>query len=90
VADAWLVYEERVEGVPTYPSPVATKDGRIYFAGSGTSCVIKEGARLEVLARNVLEGERRGEGGSSGPFLAVAAGRILLRSPRALYCIARK
>jgi outer membrane protein assembly factor BamB len=90
VADGTLMYEERVEGVPTYISPVATKDGRIYFASSDKTCIIKAGPRLEVLAANVLEGERHGESGSSGPSPAVANGSIFLRSPRSLYCIAKK
>ena len=87
VATGELVFEERVEGVPTYTSPVATPDERIYFAGAGTSCVIKAGPQLEVLATNALgEGEKT-EGYSTGPSAAVSAGRIFLRGPKALLCI---
>jgi outer membrane protein assembly factor BamB len=90
MSDGQLAYEERVEGVPTYISPVATKDGRIYFASSFKSCVLQAGPQLQVLASNVLEVERDSEGYSSGPSPAIAQGRIFLRSPRALFCIAKK
>lgn len=90
VADGESVFEERVEGVPTYPSPVATKDGRIYFAGAGASCVIKAGPKLEVLAVNLLGEGERNEGGSTGPSPAISAGRIFLRGPKALICIGKQ
>jgi outer membrane protein assembly factor BamB len=90
VADGALVFEEHVDGIPTYTSPVATKDGCVYFGSSDKTTVIKAGPKLEVLAQNVLEVERHGEGGSSGPSPAVAMGRIFLRSPRTLYCIGKK
>jgi outer membrane protein assembly factor BamB len=90
VADGELVFEERVDGIPTYTSPVATKDGRIYFGSLDKTTVIQAGPKLAVLAQNVLEVERHGESGSSGPSPAVAEGRIFLRSPRALYCIGKK
>jgi outer membrane protein assembly factor BamB len=89
VSDGQLVFEERVPEVPTYPSPVATKDGRIYFASAGKSCIIKAGPKLKVLATNVLE-VGKGEGGSNGPSPAVSKGRIFLRSPKSLYCIGKK
>jgi outer membrane protein assembly factor BamB len=85
-----LVYEKRVEGIPTYTSPVASGDGRIYFGSSDKTTVIKAGPKLEVLARNVLEVERYGESGSSGPSPAVSMGRLFLRSPRGLVCVGKK
>jgi outer membrane protein assembly factor BamB len=88
-ADGELAFEERVEGAPTYPSPVATKDGRIYFASAGKSVVIKAGPKLEVLASNALE-ESRGEWTQNGPSPAVSGGRLFLRSPKALYCVGKK
>jgi outer membrane protein assembly factor BamB len=90
VADGQLVFEERVEGIPTFPSPVATKDGRIYFAGSGKSCVIKAGPKLEVLATNDLGEGERNEWTLSGPSAAVSQGRIFLRGPKSLTCVGKK
>jgi outer membrane protein assembly factor BamB len=90
MSDGELIFEERVEGVPTYISPVATQDGRIYFASSFRTFVIKTGPRLEILAKNILEVEKYAEGGSSGPSPAVSNGKIYLRSPRSLFCIGKK
>jgi hypothetical protein len=52
--------------------------------------VIKEGPKFELLSRNVLEAERHGESGSSGPSPAVSEGRIFLRSPKFPFCIAKE
>src|SRR5260370_39610761 len=41
LSDGQAVFEDRVEGLPIFPSPVATKNGRIYFARPGKSLVIK-------------------------------------------------
>jgi outer membrane protein assembly factor BamB len=90
VSDGRLIFEERLEGVPTYPSPVATKDGRIYFASAGKSCVIKAGPKLEVLATNELGEGERNEWTRTGPSAAVSEGRIFLRGPQALICIGKK
>lgn len=79
-----------MEGVPTYSSPVATKDGRIYFAAAGTSCVIQAGPKLEVLGVNVLGEGERNEGGSTGPSPAISAGKLFLRGPKSLICIGKK
>jgi hypothetical protein len=75
VSDGQLVFEERVPGIPTYPSPVATKDGRIYFAGAGKSCVVKAGPKFEVLATNDLGEGERNEWTRTGPSAAVSGGR---------------
>src|SRR5262249_43489198 len=88
-ADGEPVFEETAEGVPTYPSPVATKDGRIYFVSAGKSVVIKAGPKFEGLATNVLE-ESKGEGTQNAPSPAVADGRIFLRSPKTMYCVGKK
>jgi outer membrane protein assembly factor BamB len=88
-----LVYEERLEGIPTFASPVATKDGRIYFIYFGSACnsyVIKKGEKLEVLATNVLEEGERNEVSHSGASPAVAEGRIFLRGEKSLMCIGKK
>jgi len=90
VSDGELVYEERLEGLPTFPSPIAAKDGRLYFAGPGKSYVVKAGPKAEVLAFNVLEEGERNEWTLSGPSPAVADGRIFLRGPKVLLCIGAK
>jgi outer membrane protein assembly factor BamB len=89
-SDGEMVYEKRVAGVPTYPSPVVTADGRIYFAGAGKSCVIKAGEKLEVLATNDLGEGEKNEWTRTGPSAAVSGGRIFLRGPKSLVCIGKK
>ena len=89
LSDGEPMFEERVDGVPTHVSPVATKDGRIYFASASKTIVIKASPKLEVLSTNNLE-ESRGEGGSNGPSAAISDGRIFLRSPKTLYCVGKK
>jgi outer membrane protein assembly factor BamB len=90
VSDGQLLFEERVEGIPTYPSPVATKDGRLYFAGAGKSCVLKAGPKLEVLATSDLGEGERNEWTRTGPSAAVSEGKIFLRGPKSLTCIGKK
>ncbi len=77
------VYEERLEGVSTASSPIATPDGRIYCASAGKSQVIKAGAKFESLAVNNL-----GDGSSASP--AVAEGRLFLKGQRFLWCIGKQ
>jgi hypothetical protein len=83
-----VVYEERLTPNPgqIYASPVLA-EGRIYYLGrGGKSVVIAASPRLEVLAENTLEGGR-------GVFNATPAfdgNRLLIRSNRALYCLARQ
>ena len=90
VSDGELVFEERVAGIPTYPSPVATKDGRIYFASAGTSCVIEAGPKLKVLATNHLGEGEKNEWTRTGPSASVSDGKIFLRGPKSLTCIGKK
>src|SRR5262249_54854494 len=84
VADGELVFKEKVPGIPAFSSPVATKDGRLYFASAGKSCVIKAGPKLQILATNDLGEGERNEWTLSGPSAAVSQGRIFLRGPRSL------
>jgi hypothetical protein len=65
-------------------SPIATADGRIYFASSGGSYVIKAGPKLEVLATNDL-----GEG-DAFVSAAVSGGRIFIKGKSYLWCIGKK
>jgi outer membrane protein assembly factor BamB len=78
-----LVFSERLEGVEPAASPVATPDGRVYFATAGKSYVLKAGPRPEVLGRSDL-----GDPSRASP--AVAGGRLFLKGGRYLYCIGNK
>ncbi len=77
------VYTERLEGVSSAASPIATAEGRIYCASAGRSYVIKAGAKFEVLAVNDL-----GDGSSASP--AVADGRLFLKGRKFLWCVGKK
>jgi outer membrane protein assembly factor BamB len=77
------VYAERLEGVSTSASPIATADGRLYLASAGRSYVVKAGPKFEVLATNDL-----GDPSPASP--AVAGGRLFLKGARSLYAIGRK
>lgn len=83
LADGVLAFSERLPGVSTWASPVATSDGRIYFASAGKSYVLKAGDKLEVLATNDIGEENRASA-------AVSDGRIFLRGDKNLYCIQKK
>jgi outer membrane protein assembly factor BamB len=81
MATGELVYEERLPGVSPSSSPIATPDGRIYFAGPGKSYVVKAGPEFEILAMNNL--------GESDPFTtpAVSGGRLFIKGRNYLWCI---
>jgi outer membrane protein assembly factor BamB len=78
------VYEERLSRVSPSTSPIATADGRIYFASSGKSYVIKAGPRFELLATNDL--------GEGDPYAtpAVSGGRLFIKGKSYLWCIGAK
>lgn len=84
MASGEQVYEERLTKISPSTSPIATADGRIYFASSGRSYVVKAGPKFELLATNDL-GER-------DPFAtpAVSNGRIFIKGRDYLWCIAAK
>jgi outer membrane protein assembly factor BamB len=78
------VEAERLEGMTdVYASPVAAA-GRVYLAGrDGAFTVIKQGPRLEILAKNKLD-----DGFDAVP---VPVGKdLLLRGQKSLYCITEK
>jgi outer membrane protein assembly factor BamB len=79
-----LVEGERLEGVSgVYASPVSA-GGRVYIAGrNGTVSVLKDSAKLEVLATNELD-----EKFDCSP--AVVGKQMFLRGKEHLYCIATK
>lgn len=84
MATGELVYEERLPKISPSTSPIATADGRIYFASSGRSYVIKAGPKFELLATNDL--------GEGNPFAtpAVSNGRLFIKGRNYLWCIAAK
>jgi outer membrane protein assembly factor BamB len=81
-----IVYESRVPGCgQVYASPILA-DGKLYYlARDGKTHVLPAEPKFEVLAVNSV-----GERGTFNASLAVAEGRIYLRSDRFLYCIAKK
>jgi outer membrane protein assembly factor BamB len=78
-----VAYAERLEGVTGWASPVATADGRLYFASGGKSVVVKAGPAFEVLGTGDL-----GDPNHASP--AVADGRLYLKGRQRLFCIGRK
>jgi outer membrane protein assembly factor BamB len=75
---------ERLDGLNgVYASPVAA-DGRVYVVGrDGNTAVLRQGERLEVLAKNSLD-----DGFDASP--AIVGKQIFLRGRQSLYCIAEK
>jgi outer membrane protein assembly factor BamB len=81
------VYAERLGGISTMASPVATADGRIYFACASKSYVIRAGPTVEVLGGGELN-----DGGDyhSSPAPAVSEGRLFIKGKTHLWCIGAK
>jgi len=77
------VFKERLQGIDTAISPIATADGRIYVAGANKSYVLKAGPKLEVMGTSTLN-----DGSRASP--AVASGRIYLKGGRYLWCVGAK
>jgi outer membrane protein assembly factor BamB len=76
---------QRIDGLGSavYPSPVAA-GGRVYLTGrNGTTVVIRDANKLEVLSTNVL-----GEPVDASP--AVVGKQLFIRGRQNLYCIAEK
>ncbi|HTU18950.1 MAG TPA: PQQ-binding-like beta-propeller repeat protein [Gemmataceae bacterium] len=84
MASGELVYEEKLSRISPSTSPIATADGRIYFASSARSYVIKAGPKFELLATNDLN--------EPHPFAtpAVSNGRIYIKGRNYLWCIGSK
>ncbi len=84
MATGELVYEKRLPRLSPSTSPIATPDGRLYFASSGRSYVIKAGPTFELLASNDLN--------DGDPFVtpAVSNGRIYVKGKSYLWCIGEK
>jgi hypothetical protein len=78
-----MVLNERLNGLSTAGSPIATADGRIYLASAGKSFVFRAGPKLDILATNDL-----GDGSDASP--AVSDGKIILKGSKFLYGIGKK
>ncbi len=82
MTDGELVYEKRAERITPSASPVASPDGRVYFASSGRTYVVKVGPEFEVLATNDLDDN------PDYTSAAVSNGRIFIKGKSYLWCIA--
>lgn len=74
------VLNERLQNVSTWASPIATPDGRLYFASAGKSYVLRAGDTFEILGTGDLGEENRASA-------AVSGGGIFIRGDKHLYCI---
>jgi outer membrane protein assembly factor BamB len=84
LADGELVQELKAPRISPSASPIATPDGRIYFASSNKTYVIRADPELEVLATNEL---------NDGPDYttpAVAGGRLYIKGKSYLWCVGTK
>lgn len=84
LTDGELLKELKAPRISPSASPIATADGRIYFASSNKSYVIRADPELEVLAVNDL---------NDGPDYttpAVAGGRLFIKGKSYLWCIGKK
>jgi outer membrane protein assembly factor BamB len=86
LANGELVHEEETPHITPSASPIATHDGRIYFASSRTSYVIKSGPKFEILAVNDLDDGP----GTDYTTAAVSNGRIYIKGKSYLWCIGKK
>jgi hypothetical protein len=82
--DGEKVYEERAERITPSASPVASPDGRIYFASSGKTYVIQSGPEYKELAVNDLDDH------PDYTSAAVSNGRIYIKGKSYLWCIGTK
>jgi outer membrane protein assembly factor BamB len=82
--DGELVNEIKAPGLSPSSSPIATPDGRIYFASPRKSYVIRADAKLEVLATNDI-----GDG-EDYTTPAFSNGRIFIKGKSYLWCIGKK
>jgi outer membrane protein assembly factor BamB len=84
LATGEIVYEQRAPNISPSASPIASADGRIYFASSGKSYVIQAGPKCKILAMNSLDD------GPDYTTPAVAGGRIFIKGKSYLWCIGTK
>ncbi|MEK6205186.1 MAG: hypothetical protein N2B02_06095, partial [Amylibacter sp.] len=82
--DGEKVYEKRAERITPSASPIATREGRIYFASSGKTYVNQAGSEYKELAVNDLDDQ------SDYASAAVSNGRIFIKGKAYLWCIGKK
>ncbi len=82
--DGAFVHEIEAKRITPSASPIATPDGRIYWASPGRTYVLKASPKLEVLAINDLDD------GADYASAAVAAGKIYIKGRSYLWCIGKK
>ena len=81
---ATLWEQKRIRNLGNYYASPVTGDGKIYVAGeNGFIVVLKQGPKLEILARNDM-----GEPCVATP--AVADGRLYVRTLNKLYCLSEE
>jgi outer membrane protein assembly factor BamB len=78
-----LLYRQRLPGLSVSSSPIATSDGRIYLASSGSTWVLAAGPGFEVLAKNTL-------GNPHPSSAAVGGGRLIFKGAKQLFCVGVK
>ena len=77
------VYTQKLEGVHSWVSPVATGDGLVYFASAGKSVVIESGPAFKVVGTGDL-----GDAIHASP--AFSNGMIFLKGRKFLFCVGKK
>jgi outer membrane protein assembly factor BamB len=83
MASGELVAEKEAKRISPSASPVATPDGRIYFASSGRSYVLKVDPKIDILAVNDLDD------GNDYATPAFSNGRIYIKGRSYLWCIGK-
>ncbi|MSQ96120.1 MAG: hypothetical protein EXR98_16420 [Gemmataceae bacterium] len=84
IKDGELAREINAPRITPSASPIATPDGRIYWANPGKSYVIKANPKLEVLATNDLDDDY------DFTTAAISNGRIYVKGRSYLWCIGKK
>ncbi len=82
--DGDLAHEIPAPRISPSASPIATADGRLYFAGAGRTYVLNASPKLEVLATNDLDD------GNDYASAAISDGSIYIKSRFLLWCIRKK
>lgn len=77
------LFRTRLPGADPAVSPIATADGRLYFASAGKTVVIQAAPELKILGESDL-------GDPSQAAAAVANGRLFLKGRAYLYAIGNK
>jgi outer membrane protein assembly factor BamB len=84
MADGELAHEVKAPRLTPSASPIATPEGRIYFAGGAKSYVIQAGPKFEIIASNDLND------GENYTTPAVSEGRFYIKGKSYLWCIGKQ